>query len=71
MAYKIKKIGEKKEHESESSYLTIEDAKEFALQNLEYYKNGFKIIDTKDGKDKIVYIDERKEISRIDLIDWD
>ncbi len=69
MAYVIRNIGDK--NEGGTHYESLEDAKEFALKNVENYKNGFEIANTDCKPTQIVYKDEREEVSRTDLIDWD
>lgn len=69
MAYVIRNIGDKSE--DGTSYDSLEAAKEFALQNVENYEYGFEIANTDCKPIQIVYKDEREEVSRTDLIDWD
>ena len=50
-------------------YETIDAAKEFAATVLESYEHGFEIVNLENNS--TVHRDEREEVSRTDLIDWD
>ena len=65
MKYFIKPIGEKC---GIIEYNNVDEARKFAEKNLESYKDGYEIL---DSKGEVTYKDEREEISRTDLIDWD
>lgn len=67
MSYKIK---DKKTNKYSDPYDSMEEAKEYAITHVENYEKGFYIIDI-DCADKVVYEDDRAEVSRIDLIDLD
>ena len=64
--YVIRPIGEEN---GTVEYETIDAAKEFAASVLEKYEHGFEIVNLENNG--VVYKDEREEVSRTDLIDWD